>query len=138
MKAIILENDILINHALNVEFSVNYNQGGKMREWRTSSQNIKFNITSNRNNFNYDEYVKIYEQHKLITKKNLLVIFENLSCIELFGTFPLSINFQDNSDIIEIDFNVDHYIDIEHYENDEIQKLWLKHNRNNRINQILS
>ena len=132
MRAILLENDILIAEACDVNWS----------------QNEKINY-----GFNFRPYIPMLElllsfrcEYQFLKKffeskgpkkiATCLLICEDLSHKYLYGLQPRHIEY--NNFYPKIDFSIDHFLSEENISKDfNIENKWLKHNRNKRIDEIL-
>jgi hypothetical protein len=143
MRAILLENDILMAEAFDVKWSVTESDfyssipmpGSSIRNRSLRGlPKIEFGFKCEyhflKNFIDEDKF-----QRRLV-KKTYLLIFENLSWKTLYGVCPLNIVMGEHRS--EIDFIVEHYNQDFGNENVEyIKSLWLKNNRDRRIDEIL-
>lgn len=137
MRAILLENDILIAEGFDVKWSVtdsDFYSSIPMPGRISSRQKIEFGFKCEyrflKNFIDEDKF-----QRRLV-KKTYLLIFENLSWKTLYGVCPKNIVVGEYHS--DIDFIVDHYTqDFGNDNADYIKGLWLKNNRDRRIDEIL-
>lgn len=140
MRAILLENDILIAEGFDVKWSVTDSEfySSIPMPGRISSrglQKIEFGFKCEyrflKNFIDEDKF-----QQRSLVKKTYLLIFENLSWKTLYGVCPKNIVMGEYHS--DIDFIVDHYTqDFGNDNTDYIKGLWLKNNRDRRIDEIL-
>ena len=134
MRAILLENDILIAEGFDEKWSVTHSDYYKSIQMPGSIssrglQKISFKCE-------YRFLKNFTDNQKRLVKKTYLLIFENLSWKTLYGVCPKNIVMGEYHS--DIDFIVDHYTqDFGNDNADYIKGLWLKNNRNRRIDEIL-
>jgi hypothetical protein len=138
MRAILLENDILIAEGFDVKWSVTDSEFYSPMHGRISSRGLKkieFGFKCEyrflKNFIDEDKF-----QQRSLVKKTYLLIFENLSWKTLYGVCVRDIVMGEYHS--DIDFIVDHYTqDFGDDNADYIKGLWLKNNRDRRIDEIL-
>lgn len=133
MRAILLDNDILIAEAWDVNWSQNDGfafhsaipMPGRGREPKYE-QEFGFRCEH--------QFLKnFFEKGKLTA---CLLICEDLSHKYLYGLQPRNIEYDDF--YCKIDFSIDYFLSEENISDDfNIENKWLKHNRNKRIDEIL-
>ena len=133
MRAILLDNDILIAEACDVNWSQNekINYGFNFRPYIPMLELL----LSFRCEFQFlkNFYLGNSEKGKIAT---CLLICEDLSHKYLYGLQPRSIEYDDF--YCKIDFSIDYFLSEENISEDfNIENKWLKHNRNRRIDEIL-
>jgi hypothetical protein len=137
MRAILLENDILIAEAWDIQWSENDGfafhssipMPGRGREPKYE-QEFSFRCEIQ---FLKNFYLGNSEKGKLTA---CLLICEDLSHKYLYGLKPKSIEYDDF--YCKIDFSIDYFLSEENISDDfNIENKWLKHNRNKRIDEIL-
>ncbi len=134
MKAILLENDILIAEGFDVKWSVtdsDFYSSIPMPGRISSRQKIEFGFKCEY------RFLKNFTDNQIrLVKKTYLLIFENLSWKTLYGVCVRDIVMGEYHS--DIDFIVDHYTqDFGDDNADYIKALWLKNNRDRRIDEIL-
>ena len=119
MRAILLENDILIAEAWDVKWS-----GNRVEGFQISCENHFA-----KNFFREDQILKL-------KPLNCLLIFENLDHKYLYGLKPISI--VKDEKYSKIEFIMNYFLSRENISEDfNIENKWLMHTRNQRIEQIL-
>ena len=119
MRAILLENDILIAEAWDVKLPGN------------SVDGFSFSCENHfaKNFFREDQILKL-------KPLNCLLIFENLDHKYLYGLRPISI--VKDEKYSKIEFIMNYFLSRENISEDfNIENKWLMHTRNQRIEQIL-
>ncbi len=132
MRAILLENDILIAEAWNVQWSEKVlpmlgrvPKCELLLSFRCELQFLK--------NFYLGNSETPSSIGKIVT---CLLICEDLSHKYLYGLQPRTIEYDDF--YYKIDFSIDYFLSEENISDDfNIENKWLKHNRNKRIDEIL-
>ena len=136
MRAILLDNDILIAEAWDVNWSQNdgfafhsaipIGRGREPKYESVSEQEFSFRCEL--------QFLKnFFEKEKLTA---CLLICEDLSHKYLYGLQPRHIEYDDF--YCKIDFSIDYFLSEENISEDfNIENKWLKHNRNRRIDEIL-
>ena len=133
MRAILLENDILIAEACDVNWSQNekINYGF---DFRSAIPMLEL-LLSFRCEFQFlkNFYLGNSEKSKITT---CLLIYEDLSHTYLYGLQPRHIEYDDF--YCKIDFSIDYFLSEDNISGSfNIENKWLKHNRNKRIDEIL-
>ena len=130
MRAILLDNDILIAEACDVTWSQN-DAFGRNRGEAQRGSTIEFSFRCELQ-FLKNFYLGNLEKEK----KTCLLICEDLSHKYLYGLQPRHIEYDDF--YCKIDFSIDYFLSEENISKDfNIENKWLKHNRNKRIDEIL-
>ena len=137
MRAILLENDILIAEACDVQWSENdgfaFHSAIPMPGRGTEpeyEQEFSFRCDLQ---FLKNFYLGNSEKGRMAT---CLLICEDLSHKYLYGLQPRNIEYDDF--YCKIDFSIDYFLSEENISEDfNIENKWLKHNRNRRIDEIL-
>lgn len=133
MRAILLDNDILIAEACDVNWSQNekINYGF---DFRSAIPMLEL-LLSFRCEFQFlkNFYLGNSEKGKIAT---CLLICEDLSHKYLYGLQPRHIEYDDF--YCKIDFSIDYFLSEDNISGSfNIENKWLKHNRNKRIDEIL-
>jgi hypothetical protein len=130
MRAILLDNDILIAEAWDVTWSQN-DAFGRNRGEAQRGSTIEFSFRCEL------QFLKnFYLGNSEKEKKTCLLICEDLSHKILYGLQPRHIEYDDF--YCKIDFSIDYFLSEENISQDfNIENKWLKHNRNKRIDEIL-
>ena len=145
MRAILLDNDILIAEAWDVNWSqidgfafhsaIPMPGRGREPEYESvSEQEFSFRCELQ---FLKNFYLGNSETPSSIGKiATCLLICEDLSHKYLYGLQPKSIEYDDF--YCKIDFSIDYFLSEDNISEDfNIENKWLKHNRNRRIDEIL-
>lgn len=128
MRAIILENDILIAEA----WDVNWSESDVYFDWKKINDGASLSFRCE-HQFLKNLYLKNSEKAKIPA---CLLICEDLSHKYLYGLQPRNIEYDDF--YCKIDFSIDYFLSEEILSEDfNIENKWLKHNRNRRIDEIL-
>jgi len=142
MRAILLDGDILIADALDVKFSQEVLRKPK-DYYSFKVEEIKLSFWCEHrfiNNFFGENHRKngyIYSVEYANIRSTALLIFEDLSYKHLYGLKPVHVLYGDEG-YSKIDFRIDHFLSDDMFSScHDIEKKWLKHNRNRRIDEIL-
>jgi len=127
MRVIILENDILIADG-------NINK----QSFKDIFFDLEFDIFLD-NHFLKNFNLKVFNinEIKKMKKSNYILLFEDLSCksLLLYGVYVKNLNLGEIKS--NICLHIDHYSEIIDIDTDYSKNMWLKHNRNMRIDKIL-
>ena len=131
MRAILLDNDILIAEAWDVNWSQNdgfaFHSAIPIGRGREPKYEQEFGFRCEH------QFLKNLGSKRLAC----LLICEDLSHKILYGLQPRHIEYDDF--YCKIDFSIDYFLSEENISEDfNIENKWLKHNRNNRIDEILN
>lgn len=132
MRAILLENDILIAEAWDVKWSGSMGLAARCgKQAAVLGEGFQFSCENHfaKNFFREDQILKL-------KPLNCLLIFENLDHKYLYGLRPISI--VKDEKYSKIEFIMNYFLSEENISEDfNIENKWLMHTRNQRIEQIL-
>ena len=132
MRAILLENDILIAEAWDVKWSGSMGLAARCgKQAAVLGEGFQFSCENHfaKNFFREDQILKL-------KNLNCLLIFENLDHKYLYGLRPISI--VKDEKYSKIEFIMNYFLSRENISEDfNIENKWLMHTRNQRIEQIL-
>ena len=129
MRAILLENDILIAEAWDVKWSGSMGLAARCgKQAAVLGEGFQFSCENH--------FAKNFFREDQILNLNCLLIFENLDHKYLYGLRPISI--VKDEKYSKIEFIMNYFLSRENISDDfNIENKWLMHTRNQRIEQIL-
>ena len=129
MRAILLENDILIAEACDVKWSGSMGLAARCgKQAAVLGEGFQFSCENH--------FAKNFFREDQILNLNCLLIFENLDHKYLYGLKPISI--VKDEKYSKIEFIMNYFLSRENISEDfNIENKWLMHTRNHRIEQIL-
>ena len=129
MRAILLENDILIAEACDVKWSGSMGLDARCgKQAAVLGEGFQFSCENH--------FAKNFFREDQILNLNCLLIFENLDHKYLYGLRPISI--VKDEKYSKIEFIMNYFLSRENISEDfNIENKWLMHTRNQRIEQIL-
>ena len=141
MRAILLENDILIAEAWDVKWSGSMGLAARFgKQAAVLGEGFQFSCENHfaKNFFREDQILASSHICDYLKLKplNCLLIFENLDHKYLYGLRPISI--VKDEKYSKIEFIMNYFLSRENISEDfNIENKWLMHTRNHRIEQIL-